>query len=129
MEEKKNLEAAEAAVVANAANAASVQPTATAEELLKAALSTAEGSRKRQKELFGSHFGGTENRSKVKKGAQRLLEELDTKVAVWRANLNALLTAIQQKDALAGFDDLLATAEALSPEMKARLLATLQPTD
>lgn len=131
MEEKEIKEvAAEAAVVDNAANnAASVEPTATAEELLKAALSTAEGSRKKQKELFSTHFGGTVDLAKVKKGAKKVLDSLDTKVAEWKANLNALLTAIQQKEATAGFDDLLAVAGGLSPELKAKLIEALQPNN
>lgn len=119
--------AAEAAVVDNAANtAASVEPTATAAELLEAALSTAEGSRKKQKELFSTHFGGTVDPAKVKKGAMKVLETLDTKVAEWKANLNALLKAIQQQEATAGFDNLLAVAGELTPELKAKLIEALQ---
>lgn len=131
MEEKEIKEvAAEAAVVDNAANnAASVEPTATAEELLKAALSTAEGSRKKQKELFSTHFGGTEDRLKVKKAAKKMLETLDAKVAVWKANLNGLLQAINQAEATEGFDSLLETAGGLTPELKAKLLAALQPNN
>lgn len=130
MEENKVNEAAEAAVVDNAANnAASVEPTATAEELLEAALSTAEGSRKKQKELFSSHFGGTEDRLKVKKAAERMLETLDAKVAGWKANLNALLQAIRQKEASEGFDSLMATVGELTPELKEKLLAALQPNN
>lgn len=130
MEENKVNEAAEAAVVDNAANnAASVEPTATAEELLEAALSTAEGSRKKQKELFSSHFGGTEDRLKVKKAAERMLETLDAKVAGWKANLNALLQAIRQKEASEGFDSLMATVGELTPDLKEKLLAALQPNN
>lgn len=132
MEEVKNTPeaAAEAAVVDNAANnAASVEPTATAEELLEAALSTAEGSRKKQKELFSTHFGGTVDRLKVKKAAKKVLETLDTKVAEWKANLNGLLQAINQAEATEGFDSLLETAGGLTPELKARLLAALQPNN
>lgn len=131
MEEKEIKEvAAEAAVVDNAANnAASVEPTATAEELLEAALSTAEGSRKKQKELFSTHFGGTEDRLKVKKAAERMLETLDAKVAGWKANLNALLQAIRQKEASEGFDSLMATVGELTPDLKEKLLAALQPNN
>lgn len=130
MEENKVNEAAEAAVVDNAANnAASVEPAETAEELLKAALSTAEGSRKKQKELFSSHFGGTEDRLKVKKAAERMLETLDAKVAGWKANLNALLQAIRQKEASEGFDSLMATVGELTPDLKEKLLAALQPNN
>lgn len=132
MEEVKNAPevAAEAAVVDNAANnAASVEPAETAEELLKAALSTAEGSRKKQKELFSSHFGGTEDRLKVKKAAERMLETLDAKVAGWKANLNALLQAIRQKEASEGFDSLMATVGELTPDLKEKLLAALQPNN
>lgn len=131
MEEKEIKEvAAEAAVVDNAANnAAVVNNAVAAEELLKAALSTAEGSRKKQKELFSSHFGGTEDRLKVKKAAERMLETLDAKVAGWKANLNALLQAIRQKEASEGFDSLMATVGELTPDLKEKLLAALQPND
>ena len=131
MEEKEIKEvAAEAAVVENAANnAAVVNNAVAAEELLKAALSTAEGSRKKQKELFSSHFGGTEDRLKVKKAAERMLETLDAKVAGWKANLNALLQAIRQKEASEGFDSLMATVGELTPDLKEKLLAALQPND
>lgn len=132
MEEVKNAPevAAEAAVVDNAANnAAEVNNAVAAEELLKAALSTAEGSRKKQKELFSSHFGGTEDRLKVKKAAERMLETLDAKVAGWKANLNALLQAIRQKEASEGFDSLMATVGELTPDLKEKLLAALQPNN
>lgn len=66
MNENAIPEAANAAVVDNAANAV-VDNAVKAENLLNAAKNTAEGSRKRQKELFSTHFGGTEDLSKVKK--------------------------------------------------------------
>ena len=128
MEENKLNEAANAAVVDNAANAV-VNNAVEAENLLKAAQSTAEGSRKRQKELFSTHFGGTEDLSKIKKGAERILADLDNKVAIWKANLTTLLEAIRQKEATAGFDNLLAEAQGLDPELKAKLLAALQPAE
>lgn len=128
MNENAIPEAANAAVVDNAANAV-VDNAVKAENLLNAAKNTAEGSRKRQKELFSTHFGGTEDLSKVKKRAEIILANLDSKVAEWKSNLTILLEAIRQKEATAGFDNLLSEAQGLTPELKAKLLAALQPAE
>lgn len=120
--------AAEAAVVANnvegaAVPATSVEPKADgAATLLAKALDKTDGARGRQGEIFGRHWSGSQSLAVLKKGAAETLALMET----YKANLEALLQEIEQKEAADYFAEVAANAAKLSPEEKAKIIAALQ---
>lgn len=130
MEEMKSMqkEAAVAADVMNNVEGAAVPATSEEPEAVKAAslldkaLDKTEGARSRQGETFGRHWSGTQSLAVLKKGALETLAEMETH----KANLEALLQEIEQKEAADYFAEVTANAAKLSPAEKAKIIAALQ---
>lgn len=120
--EEKNLQevAANAAVVDNAANAVVENPAAEAVDLYSLATTKGEHQRTKQREAFGTHFGGTTDREKILKRIETTLELLPK----WEQNLNSLkqeFSARAKSETLTGLLDGVEQTD----EIKAAL-ATLQ---
>lgn len=130
MEENKAIqeEAAVAAEVMNNVEAAAAVPASEEPEAVKAAslldkaLDKTEGARSRQGETFGRHWSGTQSLTVLKKGALETLAEM----VKHKANLEALLQEIEQKEAAEYFAEVTANAAKLSPAEKAKIIAALQ---
>ena len=127
MEEVKNN------VMEEAANAAGVKPaeaqaeaqkpaTEVAKDPLKEALDKSEGARSRQKALFGHHFSGSQDIKVLKAVAERRLKAM---VQV-KANLEALIQAVDQKLATDYFNEVAANAANLTPEALDKAIQALQ---
>ena len=112
--------AAEAAVTNVAVEAAVVENTAEAVDLF--ALAFQKKAHQQQREVFGTHFGNTENPAKVKKRLEDMLEILP----IWEKNLKALLQDFATKEAKAKVAKLCEGADGLTAEELNEAMAKLQ---
>lgn len=78
--------------------------------------------RKEQCKLFGRHFSSTEKAEVVKNGAINFLKEVDN----WKANLEALLQEIEQKEAANRMEAVLKGADSLSEDELQKMIEALQ---
>lgn len=120
MLENEIKEVAANAAVENAAEAAVVENTAEAVDLF--ALAFQKKAHQQQREVFGTHFGNTENPAKVKKRLEDMLEILP----IWEKNLKALLQDFATKEAKAKVAKLCEGADGLTAEELNEAMAKLQ---